>query len=233
MVPSTRRMLSRAACSRHAALGSTPAVPECASLVSAWISSLIARLPLKPSAISGPTVHGKAAALPEATVGAEQVGVLLDDRVEMRAGDLLFALDDPADRQRQPVAGLAHGADGCQPDADLGLVVGRAAREEPVAPERRLEWRGIPELDRIDGLDVTVVVEEQRGVALAGKLAVDRGRCPVDSELPGLEVGAGQQGFDELRGLAERPLLGGDARLPAQLPGQIERLLLDRPHVVG
>src|SRR6266487_2723551 len=61
----------------------------------------------------GPTVHGKAAALPEATVGAEQVGVLFDDRVEMRAGDLLFALDDPADRQRQPVAGLAHGADGC------------------------------------------------------------------------------------------------------------------------
>src|SRR6185369_13111640 len=48
-----------------------------------------------------PTVHCEPAALPEATIGAEQVGVLLDDRVEMRAGDLLFALDDPADRQRQ------------------------------------------------------------------------------------------------------------------------------------
>jgi hypothetical protein len=104
----------------------------------------------------------------QATVGAEQIGVLLDDRAEMWAGDLLFAFDDPADRQRQRVAGLAHRADRREPDADLGLVVGRAARVEPLVPQRRLERRGIPELDRIDGLDVVVVVEEQRGVALAG-----------------------------------------------------------------
>src|SRR5437868_10950380 len=74
---------------------------------------------------------------------------------------------------------------------------------------------------------------EARNVAFAGKLTVDRRRRTVDLELPGLEAGLGQERLDELRRLAEGPLLSGHARLAAQLSGQVERLVRDRPHVDG
>ena len=44
----------------------------------------------------------------------------------------------------------------------LALVVGRAAREDPVADDDRLERRRRPQLERIDGLDVVVAVDEHR-----------------------------------------------------------------------
>src|SRR5213076_2566568 len=66
----------------------------------------------------------------------QQLGVTLDDCVEVRARDLLLALDDPADRHRQRAAGLAKGTDRRKPDADLGLVVGSTARIEPAGWER-------------------------------------------------------------------------------------------------
>ena len=53
-----------------------------------------------------------------------------------------------------------------------------------------------------------MVVEQQRGITLAGQLAVDRWWRAVDFELPGLEAGGLQQGLDQVRSLAERPLLG-------------------------
>ena len=155
----------------------------------------------------------------------------LDDRVEVRARDLLLALDDPADRHRQRAAGLAKGTDRRKPDADLGLVVGGTARIEPAVTQRRFERRRLPELDRVDWLDVVMVVEEQSGVSFTCELPVHGRRSAVYLELPSLEPRRGQQSLDELGRLLERAVLGGHARLAAKLPRQIERLLLDRPHV--
>jgi hypothetical protein len=83
----------------------------------------------------GPAVHGETASLPEAAVGLQQFDVLLDDRVEVRARNLLLAFDDPADRQRRRAARLAQGADRREPDSGLGLVVGSAAGVEPAVPK--------------------------------------------------------------------------------------------------
>ena len=186
---------------------------------------------LEPEGDLGPAVEGEAAAFPEASVGLQQLGVTLDDCVEVRARDLLLALDDPADRHRQRAAGLAKGTDRRKPDADLGLVVGSTARIEPAVTQRRFERRRLPELDRVDWLDIVVVVEEQSGVAFTCELPVHGRRSAVDLELPSLEPRGGQQSLDELGRLVERPVLGGHARLATKLPRQIERLLLDRPHV--
>ena len=186
---------------------------------------------LEPEGDLGPAVEGEAAAFPEASVGLQQLGVTLDDRVEVRARNLLLALDDPADRHRQRAPVLAQGTDRRKADADLGLVVGRAARVEPAVTQRRFERRRLPELDRVDRLHVVVVVEEESGLTFTRELSVHGRRSAVDLELLSLEPRCGQQSLDELGRLVERPVLGGHARLATKLPRQIERLLLDRPHV--
>ena len=147
-----------------------------------------------------PAVGEEAGAFPETAVGAEQLGVAADDLLEVRAGDLLLALDDPADRHRRDI----QRADRRQPHRELGLVVGRAARVEPPVAHRRLERRGLPELDRVDRLDVVVVVEQQRPRARAAKLPVDRRRRAVDAELTGLEAGTREQLLDQVGRLAQR-----------------------------
>ena len=86
-------------------------------------------------------VEREAAALPQAAVGPEELGVALDDRVEVGAGDLLLALDDPANCQGRRAAGLAERPDRREPDGQLRLVVGRAAGEQPAVADGRLERR--------------------------------------------------------------------------------------------
>ena len=52
---------------------------------------------------------------------------------------------------------------------ELALVVGRAPGEHPVADDDRLERRRVPELERVDGLDVVVAVDDdRRGVRRRG-----------------------------------------------------------------
>src|SRR5215212_10441333 len=104
------------------------------------------QIPFEAEGYLGAGVGSDAAALPETAVGAEEVGVPLDNRVEVRARNLLFPFDNPADR-RQCATGLPQGSNRREANADLGLVVGRAPRIEAAVPHRRLERRRLPELD--------------------------------------------------------------------------------------
>ena len=184
--------------------------------------------PLEAEADLRPPVGKRAAPLPEASVRVEEVDVAADDLVEVRAPDLLLALDDPADPHRELAARLAHRSNRCEPNRKLGLVVGRAAREQLPVAHRRLERRRLPEVERIDRLHVVVVVQEEREVAGARELAVDRRRGAVDRQLPCLEAGAGEQLLDELRGLRELLSLGRDARLPAEELEDAQGVAFDR-----
>jgi len=157
--------------------------------------------------------------------------VAADDLVEVRAADLLFALDDPADVDRQPAVVVERADDG-ETDSELAFVVGRPAREQLPVALRRLERRRVPQLERVDGLDVVVVVEQQREVALAALLPVDSGCARVGAELLRLEAGAGEHLLDEGGRLVERPPLRGDARLAAEDVERPQRVLLDA-FVVG
>src|SRR5262249_45058179 len=132
-------------------------------------------------------VAAEAGPFPEARVRLEQGGVLARKGVEVRAADLLLALDDPADPDRQLPLGLQQRPDGGQPCRDLPLVVRRAPGVEPSVSNRRLEWRRFPQLERVDGLDVVVVVEQDGVHAPAAALAVDGRRCALDLEPERLE----------------------------------------------
>src|SRR5207244_7686296 len=91
--------------------------------------------------------------------------------------------------------------------------------------------RRVPQLERIGGLDVIVVVEEQRPRAGAAELAPDRGRRAVDTELLGLEARADEELLDEVGRLRQRLSLGRDAGLPAEELEQPDGLQLDRRNV--
>ena len=66
------------------------------------------------------------------------------------------------DVHRQAAVLLQMRLDGLEVHEDLALVVGGAARVDLAVADRRLEGRRLPQLDRIDGLDVVVAVEEDR-----------------------------------------------------------------------
>ena len=94
-----------------------------------------------------------------AHVGPTLVGVdPVDDR---RAADLLLAVRGDADvhGQRAFVREVDRGS---QDRIELTLVVGDAAREEPVVLDRRLEGVAVPEVDRRRRLHVEVAVHEHR-----------------------------------------------------------------------
>ena len=85
------------------------------------------------------TIRKEVASLPKAAVRSEQLSVASDELVEVRASDLLFALDDPADCHRKRVT---ESADRRKPQRDLRLVVSGTPREQLAVADRRLEgWR--------------------------------------------------------------------------------------------
>ena len=95
-------------------------------------------------------------------VGGEFVLVGLDEVVEIGGPDFFLALEDDADVHRQAAVLLQMRLDGLEVHEDLALVVGGAARVDLAVADRRLEGRRLPQVDRIDGLDVVVAVEEDR-----------------------------------------------------------------------
>ena len=67
---------------------------------------------------------------------------------------------------------------------DVGLVVGHAARDDPPVLFRRLErWR-VPEVDRVDRLDVVVLVQQELAAPGSGNLRIERGHA---ARLEGLD----------------------------------------------
>ncbi len=115
--------------------------------------------------------------LPESAItitsARELVVVLLQQRREGVGADLLLALDEHHDVDRQVVAVRP---DRAEVGDDPGLVVGGAAAVEPVAPLGRLERRRVPVGRVVLGLDVVVRVEQHRRRTLRPGLLGDHRR---------------------------------------------------------
>ncbi len=119
-----------------------------------------------------------------------------------------------------------------QVEQQLALVVGRAAGAQHVAVQGGVERIGVPQLERVDGLDVVVAVDEDgRGVGVvAAPFGVDsREPRAVVEELGGREAGA-PSGVDEpFRAAADVGMpvgLGADARDPQPGVKVVEQVLL-------
>ena len=107
-------------------------------------------------------------------VGGQFVLVGLDEVVEIGGTDLFLTLEDDADVHRQAAVLLQMRLDGLEVHEDLALVVGGAARVDLAVADRGLERRRLPQVERIDRLDVVVAVEQDRRRALRRQpVAVD------------------------------------------------------------
>jgi hypothetical protein len=89
--------------------------------------------------------------------------VLAQQRRQARAADLLLALEQARDVDRQLAAGAQVGLDGRDVRQQLALVVRGAPTVEGVAADRRGERRRAPGAQRLGRLHVVVAVDEQRG----------------------------------------------------------------------
>ncbi len=147
-------------------------------------------------------------------VGAELLEMLLQQRREAVGADLLLALDEHHDVDRQVVAVDAEGA---EVGGDAGLVVGGAAGVEPAVALGRLERRGVPVGVVVLRLHVVVGVEQDRRRAVAGRLLVrDDGRAAA--------VGAGDLDVEPLGGEQVAHGLGAALHLPRTLGVGADRL---------
>ena len=114
------------------------------------------------------------------TSAASSLFVSADEVVEVDAADLLLALDEELDVERQAAVLLQMGLDRLDVHEHLALVVGGAARVDLAVADGRLERRAGPEVHGIDRLHVVVAVEQDR--RLAGRVepvAVDDRDSPA------------------------------------------------------
>ena len=125
----------------------------------------------------------------------------------MRASDLLLALDEELEVERQ-APGLLHvRLDRLDVHEDLALVVRRAARVDLAVAHRRLERRRRPEIQRIDRLHVVVAVEEDRRLPRCVEpVAVDHRMAGRVDQLHVAHPGAGERVGRPLR---RAPHVGG------------------------
>ena len=98
-------------------------------------------------------------------IGLEVRLVRFEERHEILRTDLLLALDDDGDVDRQRSRDLLPGAARLDEGHQLALVVLGAARDDDLSPvgvigHDGLEWRTVPEIERIDRLHVVMAVEQ-------------------------------------------------------------------------
>ena len=94
--------------------------------------------------------------------------VLAQEFGQVRAADLLLALDDEGEVAGQGGAGLEIGFDGLEVGEVLAFVISAAAGEEVAAFHAGFEGRGLPEFERLGRLDIVVAVHNVVGLAGAG-----------------------------------------------------------------
>ena len=128
----------------------------------------------------------------------------VDDRV---AADLLLAVARDADVDRQRALG-GEQRRRLQQQVELALVVGDAACVEPLVPDRRLERRALPQLERRRRLDVEVAVDEhcRRGVGVGRRAQLaDRERPLAVVDELALAAGAAHEIAQPRRPRGRRP----------------------------
>jgi hypothetical protein len=172
-------------------------------------------------------------------VRGELFAVLPDMLDQHLASALLLALDEDDDVDRQ-IAGPLEPALERQ---DLGerrpLVVRPAAGPDHAVDDGGLEGWRLPEVERIDRLDVVVAVEEH-GRAAAGAASLrPHQRVTVSLHEPGLEAGATQPLGHELRRATDvARVLGprrhaGDPQELVQIGAEPLRVLFRVPQRLG
>ena len=139
--------------------------------------------------------------------------VLLEELDDRLPADLLLAVRDDAEVDRERALGREQPGR-VQEHPQLALVVGDAARVQPLAADRRLEGIRLPELERRRRLDVEVAVAEDRRRARRlprrGDLADDERPLAPRDELR-LAAAAPDLVRDPLRGRDESPACAGSA----------------------
>jgi hypothetical protein len=128
--------------------------------------------------------------------------VTRDERIEAVRPDLFLAFDEELHVDRA-FAMLQVRLERIDVHDELPFVVGSAAGVDPTADHRRLEGRCLPQLDRIDRLNVVVAVDQYRRFPGGTEpLAVDD-RVPVGLvQLDASTTGAVQPTLHPLRSLA-------------------------------
>src|SRR5258708_31098745 len=85
-----------------------------------------------------------------------------EERRQVRAADLLLALEQELDVERQAALLPGECLGGLQDDVDGSLVVGRAPPAHDIAVDGQLERRAVPVGEVAGPLDVVVAVYEDR-----------------------------------------------------------------------
>src|SRR5437667_10674370 len=156
--------------------------------------------------------------------------VRVDERSEVGAPDLLLALDDELQVDRRPTFDALPCLDREELHDEVALRVRAASAPELAVLDRRVERIPLPFVQRVDRLDVVMLVHEERRLALVDDhLTEDDVRPAVRRIFAGLETGLYEQTPDERRRLRLRPLLGRN-RWATAGPLQHPQRLARRPH---
>ena len=110
-------------------------------------------------------------------IGSQLALLVVQKRLKMLAADLLLALENQFDIDREPTAVLHAGFDRLEVHEDLTLVVRGATRINLAFPNGRLERRRFPFVQRVDRLHVVVPIKED------GRRPLGMEPVPVDDRI--------------------------------------------------
>ena len=148
----------------------------------------------------------------EGNIRLEQLRMFFEERLEILGADLLLAFEQELDIDRQLPAAPHQRFDRMEGGKHLSFHIGGAAPEQQLAAHLRLERSGLPELERIGGLDIIMSIDQHgRRARLLQVFAIDN-RMPavgghdfhiLDAESP--QVGGhpfgGAQDFMVIQGI--------------------------------
>jgi hypothetical protein len=158
--------------------------------------------------------HGSAAgidlpALAEHAVGLEHARSRGEEPPEAVSPTLLLALDQEADTARQRADRRLVCLDAPDPGEQLALVVAGAPGVQAAVADLGFVRRRGPQLERLGGLDVVVLEQDQRPRGGITELADDERRCAFHLH----DVDGGTEALEPLRdpgaALAQRLRIGG------------------------
>src|SRR5256885_12099262 len=151
------------------------------------------------------------AALNRRAVRVQDLLVRTDEGAEVGTADLLLALDHELQVDRRPAFDAIPGLDREDLHDQVALRIRATAAPELALFDRRVERIALPFVQRVDGLDVVMLVHEQRRLALVDDhLAEDDVRSAIRRIFARLESVLGQETPDEGSGLRLGPLVRRD-----------------------
>ncbi len=152
-------------------------------------------------------------------VSLQQVRIVAHEAGDMRAPDLLLALEQQDDVAGQFAVHLEMGFDRQDLGEVLALVVADAARIKPPVADCRLEGRRDPLLDRVGRLYVVVSVEQHGRFARCLLPSRHHHRVALGGDEAGFEADPREHLDKQGADLGDADVLGADARM-AQIGDQ-------------